>query len=109
MAYDEELAARVRFEMGSTPNVEKPMFGGLAFIVAGNMAVGVSGQGGLMVRCAPEATADLVAKPGAAPMEMRGREMDGWLRVSAESVADDATLAEWVQVGVSQAQALPPK
>lgn len=108
MAQGMELADHLRDQLDATPTTEQRMFGGLAFLVNGNMAVAASGQGGLMVRCAPEETDSHVAA-GATRMEMRGREMDGWLRVTAEAVADDASLARWVQVGVAQAEALPPK
>ena len=108
MAYDVELADRLRDQLEGTPTTEKRMFGGLAFLVGGNMAVVASSKGGLMVRCAPEDTnAHLDA--GAAPFEMRGKPMEGWLRVSAEDVSDDDSLARWVAVGVAQAEALPPK
>ena len=109
MAYDEELAARIRDHLSGEPVVEKKMFGGLAFLVGGNMAVAASGEGGLMVRCAPEDTERLVAEPGAARMEMRGRAMDGWLRVTAETVADDASLETWSRRGVDYASSLPAK
>jgi TfoX/Sxy family transcriptional regulator of competence genes len=107
VAYDEELAERIRRLVGSEAGVtEKKMFGGLAFLLDGNMAVAASGQGGLLVRVDPEEGADLVASTGARPMEMRGREMAGWLRVDP---ADDAEVATWVQRGVSFARSLPPK
>ena len=99
MAYDVELADRLRDLLEGTPTTEKRMFGGLAFLVNGHMAVAVSGQGGLMVRCAPEDSGSHVAA-GASRMEMRGKEMDGWLRVTADAVEDDAELARWVDVGV---------
>ena len=85
------------------------MFGGLAFLVGGNMAVAASGQGGLLVRCPPQETDALVARSGARPFEMRGREMDGWLRVDDAAVRDRRTLASWVRVGVGHARSLPPK
>ena len=110
MAYDEDLAVRVRDLVGSGPGVaEKKMFGGLAFLVGGNMAVGVSGQGGLLVRVDPEQSDELVASTGAELMEMRGRSMRGWLRVSAEDVASDAELASWVERGTAYARSLPAK
>jgi hypothetical protein len=107
MAYDEELADRVRELVSGA--VEKKMFGGLAFLIGGHMSVAVSGQGGLMVRCDPAQTEALLAEPGAEPFEMRGREMAGWLRVAAEAVADDEVLGQWVDVGVAHASSLPPK
>ena len=110
MAYDEDLAERIRDEVEGEPGVtEMRMFGGLAFLVGGNMAVGVSGQGGLMVRCAPEETEALLAEPGAQPFEMRNREMSGWLRVGADAVEDDEALRAWVARGTAYARSLPPK
>jgi TfoX/Sxy family transcriptional regulator of competence genes len=110
MAYDEEIAQRIRDLMaGEFDVVEKKMFGGLAFLVGGNMAVGVSGQGGLMVRVDPEETEALLAEPHARPFEMRGREMQGWLRVDAEGVEDDSGLEPWVARGVDYARSLPRK
>lgn len=110
MAYDEDLAVRVRDLVGGGPGVaEKKMFGGLAFLVGGNMAVGVSGQGGLLVRVDPDQSDELVASTGAELMEMRGRSMRGWLRVAAADVASDAELAEWVERGKAYARSLPAK
>ncbi|WP_432477065.1 TfoX/Sxy family protein [Nocardioides sp. GXQ0305] len=110
MAYDEELAGRVRSTIGGEDGLEeKRMFGGLAFLVDGHMAVGVSGQGGLMVRVDPAAGEALVDGVGVVPMEMRGRAMTGWLRVTAEAVASDEALAEWARRGVAHARTLPPK
>ena len=110
MAYDEELAARIRRLLGDEPAVEeKRMFGGLAFLVRGNMAVGASGWGGILVRVDPAESERLVASTGAYPMEMRGREMRGWLRVDAEDVASDSELAAWVARGTEYARTLPAK
>jgi TfoX/Sxy family transcriptional regulator of competence genes len=109
MAYDEELAERIRGLLPDIPVTEKKMFGGLAFLVGGHMAVAASGKGGLMVRCDPADTDRLVGEAGASRMEMRGREMDGWLRVSSDAVDDDTALERWVGVGTSYAQGLPPK
>ncbi len=110
MAYDDELANRIReliaVEEGLT---EKKMFGGLAFLIGGNMAVGVSGKGGLMVRVDPAETDTLVAKPHAQPFEMRGRPMQGWLRVDADGVRTKRQLEPWVRRGVAYARSLPPK
>lgn len=110
MAYDEALAARIRDHVAdlAPQAVEKRMFGGLAFLVGGNMAVAASGEGGLMLRCAPEDTERLLAEPGTAPMVMRGRAMNGWLRVD-DAVLDDAGLRRWIAVGVVYAAALPAK
>ena len=110
MAYDEELAARIRKLVGAEPNLaEKTMFGGLAFLVGGNMAVAASGQGGLLVRVDPAESDELVASTTARPMEMRGREMAGWLRVASEDVDGDAELATWVKRGTGYARSLPAK
>jgi TfoX/Sxy family transcriptional regulator of competence genes len=110
MAYDEALAERIRELMaGEAGLTEKTMFGGLAFLLGGNMAVGVSGQGGLLVRVDPESSAALVDMGEARYMEMRGREMPGWLRVEADAVQTKERLATWVERGVSYARSLPPK
>src|SRR4051795_5413430 len=105
VAYDEELADRIRALIGGEPGLsEKRMFGGLAFLVGGNMAIAASGQGGLMVRVDPIETQTLLDEPYAAPMVMRGREMNGWLRVDAEGLDEDATLDTWVRRGVAYAR-----
>jgi len=110
MAYDEDLANRIRELIGAEPGLtEKKMFGGLAFLIGGNMSVAASGQGGLMVRCDPEETDALVQKPHAKPFEMRGREMEGWLRVDEEGVRTKRELEPWVRIGVAYARSLPPK
>ena len=109
MAYDRDLAERIRGLLPAEPVTEKAMFGGLAFLVGGHMAVAASGKGGLMVRCDPADSERLVAEPGASRMEMRGRETDGWLRVTGDAVADDDVLERWVRIGTSFARALPPK
>jgi TfoX/Sxy family transcriptional regulator of competence genes len=110
MAYDEDLADRLRAALQHQDGVEeKRMFGGLAFLVGGHMAVAASGQGGLMVRCDPDRTTELLEQPGAATFEMRGRAMKGWLRVDIEAVSDDADLQRWVDVGVGYVATLPPK
>jgi TfoX/Sxy family transcriptional regulator of competence genes len=110
MAYDEDLANRIRELIANEADIsEQRMFGGLAFLVAGNMSVAASGQGGLMVRVDPEATEALVAKPHARPFEMRGREMQGWLRVDAEGLRTKRQLEPWVKRGVAYARSLPPK
>jgi TfoX/Sxy family transcriptional regulator of competence genes len=110
VAYDEDLANRIRELIAGEADVtEKRMFGGLAFLIGGNMAVAASGQGGLMVRVEPEETAALVAKPNARPFEMRGREMQGWLRVDDEGVRTKRQLEPWVKRGVAYARSLPRK
>jgi len=110
MAYDEALAARIRDHVAGEPVEEKKMFGGLAFLLGGHMAVAASGRGGLMVRVEPAETGALLAEPGTAPMEMGGRgPMEGWLRVSADAVADEESLGRWVGRGLAYARSLPPK
>lgn len=110
MAYDEALAARIREQLlDLAPQAtEKKMFGGLAFLVGGNMAAAASGNGGIMLRCDPARTDELLRDPAAERMVMRGKEMDGWLRVD-DSVLDDAAFARWIGVGVDYASALPTK
>ena len=110
MAYDEDLANRVRELIAGEDGVsEKGMFGGLAFLIGGHMAVSASGQGGLLLRCDPAATDALAAKPHASRAVMRGREMDGWLRIAAEGVGTKRQLERWVARGVAYARSLPPK
>jgi len=110
MAYDEELAGRIRGLVGPRADLEeKKMFGGLAFLIGGNMAVAASGQGGVLVRVDPDESEDLVAATPAELMEMRGRSMQGWLRVAPEDVASDADLGAWVARGTAYAASLPAK
>jgi TfoX/Sxy family transcriptional regulator of competence genes len=110
MAYDEELADRIRALLGDRAGLtERKMFGGLAFLVGGNMAIAASGQGGILVRVDPAEWDELVATTPAEPMEMRGRSMARWLRVEAGHVAEDAALAKWVERGAAYAASLPPK
>jgi TfoX/Sxy family transcriptional regulator of competence genes len=110
MPYDEDLANRIRELIAREPDVtEKKMFGGLAFLINGNMSVAASGQGGLMVRCDPEQTDALLEKPHAKRFEMRGREMQGWLRVDDEGIRTKRQLEPWVRTGVAYARSLPPK
>jgi len=110
MAYDEELAERIRGLVAGEPDLtEQKMFGGLAFLVGGNMAIAASGQGGVLVRVDPERSDELVASTDAYVMEMRGRSMRGWLRVDAEHVRTDSELAEWVERGAAYARSLPAK
>lgn len=110
MAYDHELADRVRTLLAGEPVVERKMFGGLAFLLGGNMSVAASGQGGLLVRVDPAQTDDLLAEPGAEEFDMRGRgPMKGWLRVSPKVLGDNEPLRAWVTRGVSYARSLPPK
>jgi TfoX/Sxy family transcriptional regulator of competence genes len=110
MAYDEDLADRIREAVQDVDGVtEKRMFGGLAFLVGGHMAVSASGKGGLLLRCDPGETDGLVAEPGVDRFEMRGKEMDGWLRVDPQAIESDQQLRRWVRVGVAYAGSLLPK
>lgn len=110
MGYDEALADRIRGHLFGAPQLtEKKMFGGLGFMVRGNMAVAASGQGGLLVRVDRDEGERLIATTAARPMEMRGREMAGWLRVDAADVTSEDALAEWVERGASYAASLPAK
>jgi hypothetical protein len=110
MAYDEDLASRIRELVTNEPGLsEQRMFGGLAFLVGGHMAVAASGQGGLMVRVDPEVTDALLDEPHARPFEMRGRAMRGWLRVEPDGLGTLRELAPWVERGVAYARSLPAK
>jgi TfoX/Sxy family transcriptional regulator of competence genes len=110
MAYDEHLVARIRALLESEAGLtEKKMFGGLAFLIGGNMAVAASGQGGLLVRADPATSDDLLTSTGVRPMEMRERQMQGWLRVDDEVVRTKRQLERWVRVGAGYARTLPPK
>jgi TfoX/Sxy family transcriptional regulator of competence genes len=110
MAYDEELADRIRQLVAGEPGLsEQKMFGGLAFLVGGNMAIAASGQGGLLVRADPDESDTLVATTNARLMEMRGREMRGWLRVDADNVRTKRELAKWAKLGTAYARSLPAK
>lgn len=110
MAYDEDMAARIRDILAPERGLsEKRMFGGLAFLIGGHMAVGASGKGGLLLRVDPARTDEYVAPPHVGRFVMRGREMDGWLRVDAEAVDGGDRLARWVGVGVAYVRTLAPK
>jgi len=110
MAYDEDLANRVREALAEEAGVtEKAMFGGLAFLVGGNMSVAVSGQGGLLVRVAPEASDAVLELAHTQPMRMRGREMRGWIRVAPAGLGTQRTLDGWVRRGIEFARTLPVK
>jgi TfoX/Sxy family transcriptional regulator of competence genes len=110
MAYDEALAARIRELVAGEPDLtEKKMFGGVAFLIGGNMAVAASGQGGALVRVDPAESDTLVAKTNAGLMEMRGRAMRGWLRVDLEDLRTKRQLANWVELGTAYARSLPAK
>jgi TfoX/Sxy family transcriptional regulator of competence genes len=110
VAYDEDLADRIRELLGAERGVqERKMFGGLAFLVGGNMAIAASGQGGLLVRIDPNQSDRITSTTKAEPMEMRGRSMAGWLRVAAEDVATQRQLDKWVKLGTGYAKSLPSK
>ncbi len=110
MAYDEQLADRIRTVLGGASDIdERKMFGGLSFLVGGQMAVAASGHGGLLARVDPDDADMLVNSTSATPMEMNGRAIRGWLMVPADHVADDAVLRIWVERSVEFARALPPK
>jgi hypothetical protein len=110
MAYDEELANRIREVVQHESGLsEMRMFGGLAFLINGNMAVAASGQGGLLLRCAPERTESHAGEPHVGRFEMRGKEMDGWLRVDPAAVESDKNLRHWLQIGLDYAASLPAK
>jgi len=110
MAYDEDLADRIREQLSGEKGLEeKRMFGGLAFLINGNMAVAASGQGGLLVRVAPDDTDKLVDGKHVSPMVMAGREARGWLRVATDGVKTKRQLQSWVSRGVGYARTLKPK
>ena len=108
--YDDELADRIRELVDAEPGLtEKQMFGGLAFLIGGNMAIAASGQGGVLVRVDPEQSDKIVDTTDAEMAVMRGRPMQGWLRVAPAHVRTKRQLAKWVQLGVSYARSLPKK
>ena len=110
MAYDEELADRLRDLLVGEPDLtERKMFGGLAFLIGGNMSVAASGQGGLLVRVDPAQSEALLSTTNARLMEMRGRQMPGWLRVATDDVRTKRQLARWVRLGTTYARSLPRK
>ena len=110
MAFDQGLAARAREQVSRHPGwSEKRMLGGIAFLIGGNMAVAASGQGGVLVRVDPAESEALSASTSARPMEMRGRQMRGWLRVDADEVRAERELAKWVELGTAYARSLPAK
>jgi TfoX/Sxy family transcriptional regulator of competence genes len=110
VVYDQDLANRIRELVGTEAGLrEQAMFGGLAFLINGNMSVAASGQGGLLLRVDPDQTDKLVEKPHAEPFVMRGRPMQGWLRVSPEGVRTKRQLEAWVRRGVGYARSLPAK
>jgi TfoX/Sxy family transcriptional regulator of competence genes len=108
VAYDHKLADRIRALLADEPDVtEKKMFGGLAFLIAGNIAVAASGQGGLLVRVEPARAGELIATTRAQPMEMRGRPMQGWLCVADADVRTNRQLARWIALGTDAANNAP--
>ena len=110
MAYDEDLAQRIRALLAKERGLsEKKMFGGLAFLIGGNMAIAASGQGGILVRVDPEDSDKLVATTKASVAVMRGRPMAGWLRVGSEDVRTKPQLAKWVKLSTTYARSLPSK
>ena len=110
MAYDDKLADRIRELLaGERGLTERKMFGGLAFLIGGNMAIAASGQGGALVRVDPAESERIVATTNAHPMEMRGRQMDGWLRVASQDLRTERQLASWVNLGATYARSLPAK
>jgi hypothetical protein len=110
MAYDEDLASRIRDLIGLDPELtEKKMFGGLAFLIRGHMAISASGQGGVLIHVDPGRSADLAATNGVEIAVMQGREMPGWLRVGPADLASDDDLSGWVDIGIGYARSLPPK
>lgn len=110
MSHDENIADRIRELLGDEPELtEQRMFGGLAFLIGGHMAVAASGQGGILVRVDPDRSGDLVETTAARYMEMRGRAMRGWLRIDSSDVRTTRQLAKWVTLGACFARSLPPK
>lgn len=110
MPYDEDLANRIRELMADQEGVtERKMFGGLAFLIDGHMSVSASGRGGLLLRVDPVDTDELLAQPHVEPFAMRGRVMDGWVRVEVDGVRTKRQLERWVARGVAHARTLPPK
>jgi hypothetical protein len=109
MTYDDALAGRIRDLIGPDPELtEKKMFGGLAFLIRGHIAITASGQGGVLVQVGPGQCDELLATTKATTAVMRGREMPGWLRVSADELSHDE-LSRWVELGIDRARSLPPK
>ena len=110
MAYDEDLAERVRELLRDEPDLkEKRMFGGMGFLLGGNLAVAASGQGGLLVRVDPDDCEDLIAAGGGSPMQMRGRDVAGWVRVGSQALEARADLERWVEAGVGRVRGLEAK
>jgi TfoX/Sxy family transcriptional regulator of competence genes len=109
MAYDEGLAQRIREVLDELPGlVEKKMFGGVGFIIQGNMACGVN-KDKLIVRVGPERHEETMQRPHTRPFDITGRPMKGWVMVEADGYESDDELKDWVQQGVAFVQTLPPK
>ena len=110
MAYDEALAERIRVAISDESGVrERKMFGGLAFTLNGNLAVGAYKDGGLMIRCSSDKWQSFLAKDGARPMLRKDTPVSGWVLIAADAVQDDPSLGEWVRRGLDHAAAQPPK
>jgi TfoX/Sxy family transcriptional regulator of competence genes len=110
VAYDEKLAQRIRSILAKEPGLsERKMFGGIGFMVHGNMAVAANSKGGVMVRVDPEHGRELLEDPRYQPMEMRGRMMHGWLHIEPDAVASEESLREVVRHGLDYVRTLPPK
>lgn len=110
MAYDDELAERLRDKLiGEADYSEKRMFGGLAFLLDGRMVLAANSQNGLMLRIDPRRSDELLADPRTGLMEMRGRELNGWLRITVDGTVPDVDLTRWVDLAVAYTRSLPPK
>lgn len=110
MAYDEELAFRLRAALETVDGItDKRMFGGLAFLLHGHLLVAASSKGNLMLRVDPERTDTLLAEPHVIPMEMGGKQPKGWLRVEAPGYDSDAALQRWIDEALGYARTSPPK
>jgi len=110
MAYDEEMAARLRDHLdGEAGLTERKMFGGLAFLIDGHMAMAAGSEGAMLLRCAPEQTDVLCEDEHAEPWVMRNRPMSGWLRIDQAGLTTEADLARWADVGLAYTRTLPPK
>ena len=110
MAYDEDLAQRIRARVAAQNGLtERKMFGGLAFLIGGNLAIAASGQGGILVRVGPASSEQLASTTAASVAVMRGRPMPGWLRVDAEHLRTSRERGKWVDRGVGFARSLPAK
>jgi TfoX/Sxy family transcriptional regulator of competence genes len=108
MAYDRKLAERIRSQLGSVPFVEKKMFGGVGFLLNGNMACGVN-KDDLIVRINPEKQDTLLKKPHTKPFDLTGKPMKGWLLVEASGCKTEKQLSTWIKEGVEFASILPSK